>query len=219
MANTVQILRHMHLNGWFTVSDIARDLDLDPVTLERQLDQMTDANLLIVKNSTEIKSYRINKELPTVDVRSVVTHKSEFLEVARFYLELIDTLTAKAEEFDKSLGNAMKQELGRVNGWKDPKARAVVSSFNPAKGTESTLGNLERMMHEGVLLEEDIPILKKVMLCFLSALILKIESRADATISRLLFRLASCHCIEDARDLVAGKSLLTGIPETYLKQI
>jgi hypothetical protein len=154
-----------------------------------------------------------------VDLNNVIAEKSEFLQVAKFYLGLINALISKTQEFRKELGIELKSELGKVNGWKDPKARAVVSSFDPTKGPEATMKNLERMMAEGVLLEEDIPILKKVMLSYITALIIMIEEKADSTISKLLFRLSSCDCIEDARNLIDSRSLLSSIPEVYLKQI
>jgi hypothetical protein len=220
MPRTVSIMRYMHMNGWFPTMILCDNLKVGKRELFAYLDAMEDVGLVERRsNGGTDPEFRIRKEIPDVNLTKLATDVGPFLKSVKFYIHLLFKALDKARELDEGLSAALGHEVFLTNGWRDQKAKAVSSCFDPVGGATNTYNNFQRMVAQGVLGPEDLPVLKKVVLAMVVVLIADLEARTDRNVSRLVLRVASMELLDEFEDEVKRFGLLDSLPLEYFRQV
>jgi len=223
MPKAVHLMRYMHMNGWFGVAQLEDSMGMDRTELLVHLAALEEAGLVERRQSGDDASstteFRIKREFPTLNLTQLATEEGPFLRAAKFYSNLVLGALERSRELNHGLYDALKLEVSTANGWRDGKAKAVLSCLDVAHGPLKTYDNLREMVARGVLGDEDLPVIKKVFLSVLIALIQCVETRSDRNISRLLLRVASRDLIDGLGEDVESMGLLEGIPLEYFRQV
>ena len=218
MPRAVQIMRYMHMNGWFQLQRLEGSLGLDRTELMSHLAALEEAGLVESKHG-KAPEFRLRREFPELNLTRLATEEGPFLKASKFYSNLVLGALERSKDLNGGLYDVLRLEVSKANGWHDGKAKAVLSCLDVGAGPISTYDNLRRMVAQGVLGDDDLPVLKKVFLSVLSVLIQCLESRSDRNISRLLLRVASKELMEGLGEDVKAFGLLDGIPEVYFRQV
>jgi DNA-binding transcriptional ArsR family regulator len=221
MPKAVHIVRYMHMNGWFGFKGLEDALGLERNVLLMHLAALEEAGLVEKKTSADGKAleFRIRREFPELSLTRLATEEGPFLKAAKFYSNLVIGAIERSKDLNGGLQDILRLEVSRANGWHDGKAKAVLSCLEINSPALRTYDNLRGMVAQGVLSDEDLPVLKKVFLGVLCVLIQTVETRADKNISRLLLRVASRDLIDGLGEDVGTFGLLEGIPEEYFRQV
>ncbi len=221
MPRAVHIVRYMHMNGWFGLKGLEDALGLERTELLMHLAALEEAGLVERKASADGKvlEFRIKREFPELSLTRLATEEGPFLKAAKFYSNLVLGAIERAKDLNGGLQEALRFEVSKANGWHDTKAKAVLSCLEISGPALRTYDNLRALVAQGVLSDQDLPVLKKVFLSVLCVLIRTVETRADKNISRLLLRVASRDLIDGLGDDIGTFGLLEGIPEEYFRQV
>lgn len=215
MPKTVPIMRYMHMNGWFEVSRLGKALELESSELLTHLEAMEKVDL-IERNDSK---FRLNRKMPELNLAKIATEVGPFLKCVKFYTNLVFNTLDKANDLDPSLYENVKDLVITTNGWKDQRAKAVLSCYDFSGGALVTYDNFTRMVAEGVLDGDDIHILKKVSLTMLVVLISNIEAATDRNFGRLLLRVGSKEVLTEFGPELERYALLESLPEEYFRQV
>jgi DNA-binding transcriptional ArsR family regulator len=219
MPKAVHIVRYMHMNGWFGLMGLEDALGLERTELLVHLAALEEAGLVERKADGNALEFRIKREFPELSLTRLATEESPFLKAAKFYSNLVLGAIERSKDLNGGLQDILKLEVSKANGWHDTKAKAVLSCLEVNGPALRTYDKLRNMVSQGVLTDEDLPVLKKVFLGVLCVLIRTVETRSDKNISRLLLRVASRDLIDGMGDDIGTFGLLDGIPEEYFRQV
>jgi hypothetical protein len=230
MPRTVSIMRYMHMNGWFPADRLCDNLKIGKRELLAYMDSMEEVGLVECRtcaypsNGKEVTGptdgeFRLRKEIPDINLAKLATDDGPFLKGVKFYSNLLFKALERAKELDEGLAQTLAGQVFVTNGWGDQKAKAVLSCFDPTGGPASTYNNFRRMVAEGVLDDNDLPVLKKVVLAMMVVLISNLETKADRTVSRLIIRVASMEILEEFEEEVEEFGLLESLPSDYFRQV
>jgi len=220
MPRTVPIMRYLHMNGWFRADRLCDDLNVGKRELLAYLEAMENVGLVERKvNEDRGTEFRLRREIPDINLAKLATDAGPFLKGVKFYINLLFGALEKSKELDPDLSVSLGHNVFVTNGWRDHKAKAIQSCFDPTGGASSTYNNFRRMVAEGVLGPEDLPVLKKVVLAMLVVLISDLETRTDRNISRLIIRVASMELIDEFQDEIQKFELLEALPQEYFRQV
>jgi DNA-binding transcriptional ArsR family regulator len=221
MPRAVQLVRYMHMNGWFGLKGLEGPLGLDRNELLAHLAALEEAGLVErrASGSDRAVEFRLRRGMPELSLTKLATEEGPFLKAAKFYSNLVLGAIGRSRELNGGLCDLLKLEVSRANGWHDPKAKAVLSCLEVGSGPVRTYDNLRAMVAQGVLGDDDLPVLKKVFLSVLSAMVQCLESKSDRNISRLLLRVAAKDPLDWLGEDVRTYGLLDGLPEDYFRQV
>jgi len=220
MPRAVQLVRYMHMNGWFGLQGLEGPLGMERNELVAHLAALEEAGLVERRAvSDRALEFRLRRGMPELSLTKLATEEGPFLKAAKFYSNLVLGALERSRELNGGLYDSLKLEVSRANGWHDPKAKAVLSCLEVGSGPMKTYDNLRAMVAQGILGDSDLPVLKKVFLSVLTAMVQCLESRSDRNISRLLLRVAAKDLLDGLGDDVRAHGLLEGMPEDYFRQV
>lgn len=230
MPRTVPIMRHMHMNGWFTVRRLCSSLDMDMEDMQYHLEALEAVGLLERKADDEGEGegsilddgdveFRLRRDMPDLSLAKLASEEDRLLRAVKFYSNLIFSALERAKELGPGISSEISDLALSTNGWKDAKAKAVLSCFDLHGGPAATYHNFRRMAAQGVLAQEDMPVIKKVSLSMLVVLIGALEERTDPTMARLVMRVASRDVMRVFGEDLEENGLLDSIPGEYFRQV